>query len=295
MYESCNCNQAGSFAVVSTMLALSVTLGLLRGIHLGQMYASGIGKATHLVSDAPSALSFFTKFLPVSHDTAGLHCKSQPGPFNETFCPCGQAGRVELWCPGCVGIPQPWGNGSAGFGLHTISYNASAPGIIKPTPRPIGNISIKTIEEHVTRKFRAAASAGGYDAFLDFSTGLWVSDLDPFVRSFMDKSQYRTLPIEWADEVNNRTYYSLMVQVANASFTSYVLLEFMSATQTLLHLASPGHRLYRAPHPRFLFSAGQKPEDIFPALNDTVRVEVGGRAMSSFGAGLRGRTRVWYS
>ena len=69
-------------------------------------------------------------------------------------------GRVELWCPDCAP------GGHLGFGLHTISYDAAAPHILRPTPRLIGNVSIASIERHVTRKLQAAAAAGGYDALV---------------------------------------------------------------------------------------------------------------------------------
>eukprot|EP00937_MAST-01D_sp_MAST-1D-sp2_P002565 g2565.t1 len=253
----------------------SVMLCLIAAGAQAQMYSSGIGKATHLVSDAPAALSWFTHHLPVSHDTAGLHCTAQPGDFNETFCPCGQAGRVSLWCiecPPCAGC-QPWGK-QGGFGLHTLSYDPAAPHIVRPPPRPIDAGGIGAIEAQVTRKLRAAAATGGYDALLDFSTGFWVGDLDPYVREFGAAAGggngngtgagYNTLPLEWRDDANNATYYSLVVQVANRTFDSFVLLEFMSARQTLL----PSAR-YVSPTPRFLFAPGQGPADVFPPLNVT--------------------------
>ena len=225
---------------------------MLLGGAEAQEYFSGVGKTTHLVSDAPAALSWLLQHMPSSHDTDGLQCTVQPGTFNESFCPCGQAGRVELECPEC----PDW---QLGFGVHTISYNSSAPHIVKPTPRPIGKTGIATIERHVTRKLQAAAASSGYDALLDFSTGLWVSSLDPFVREFADATQFNTLPLEWRDELNGKTYFSLIVQVANRSFSSYVLIELMSANQTLF---PPVH--YHAPLPRFLFGKGQDPTSVFP-------------------------------
>ena len=67
-------------------------------------------------------------------------------------------------------------------------------------------------------------------SLLDFNTGLWVADLDPFVRDFTNNPDSETLALQWHDGVNNRTYYSLLVQAAGSS----VVLELMSDVQTLL-------------------------------------------------------------
>ena len=146
----------------TTALLLLVRAGALASMVVlssCQMYSSGIGKATHLVSDAPAALSWLTAHLPVYHDHAGLDCTSMPEPFNETFCPCGQAGRTGLFCPDCPPCRncQPWSHGG-GFGLHTISYNASAPHIARPTPRAVSAGGVAAIEAQVTRKLRAASA-----------------------------------------------------------------------------------------------------------------------------------------
>ena len=78
-----------------------------------------------------------------------------------------------------------------------------------------------------------------------------MGDLDPYILEFEEQP---TVAVEWLDVLNNKTYYSLIVQVAQ----SYVILELMSAKQTLL----PTLR-YRAPVPRFAFGKGEVPEDYF--------------------------------
>jgi len=237
---------------------LAVLLLLARAA-AAQMYSSGIGKTTHLVSDAAGTLDWMLTHLDATHDTGGLECTSLPGSeYDQVYCACGQAGRVKMRCPGCQDGPSTlslWG-----FGLHAISYNSSAPHSQRPTPRPVGPVGIAAVESRVTQKLEAAAKAGGYDALLDLNTGFWVADLDPYILLFA-KSGARTLPLEWADRANNRRYYSLLVQAAS----SYVLLEFMSARQTLL----PAEGRYVAPLPRFLFKAGEAPDDVFPPLNAT--------------------------
>lgn len=203
-----------------------------------QLYSSGVGKATHCVSNAPAALNWLMEHLPVAKDEGGFDsCQ------DEEYCPCGQVGRVELLTP-----PQQHG---LGFGLHTVHTNSSS-------RRPLGSLPIEAIEGNVTERLRAAAETASYDPLLDLNTGFWVGDLDPYVERLAGA---RTLPIEWRDPANNDTvYYSLLVQVAG----SYVLLELMSANQTTL----PSPR-YHAPQPRFRFQPGQRPPALFGDLNAT--------------------------
>ena len=202
-----------------------------------QSYATGIGKATHCVSNASATLRWMLQHLPVAQDDAGFDCAPLPpfpGPFG---CACGQIGRVEL--------TRPPGRRGLGFGLHTVATNSSV------SERPMGPLPIAEIEGHVRRKLRSAAATGGYDALLDFSSGFWVQDLDPYIREFAGTA---TLAMEWRDQVNQKTYFSLQVQVAEA----FAILEFMSERQTLL----PARR-YRAPQPRFLFRKGESPRSVF--------------------------------
>lgn len=214
---------------------------------LAQTYQSGIGKTTHRVSDALGVAAWFEAHLGLRPDYRGLDCPSG-------FCACGQIGRVhfdsgpqkKFGIAPSEETDRALGPGT-GFGVHAVATNASS-------ERLMGEVSVATVEAHVKRKLRAAASTGGYDGLLDFNTGFWVSDLDPFVREFDSED---TLALEWSDELNNRTFFSLIVQVAG----SMVLLEFMSARQTLL----PPRQ--RAPHARFHFGLGEDPESIFGDLS----------------------------
>lgn len=216
-----------------------------------QTYQSGIGKSTHCVSDAMAVGAWFQKYLSLEPILHGLDCPNG-------LCSCGAVGRVQLdptplqravitdssWSPRSLGP-------GTGYGLHAVTTSSRS-------QRLVGELSVQEVEQHLTRKLLAAASIGDYDAFLDLNTGFWVEDLDPFVIEFATGN---TLAMEWRDNANNKTYYSLIVQAAE----SLMLLEFMSARQSLLSNAST--LLYRAPHPRFVFGPSEDPQDVFGDLS----------------------------
>ena len=153
-----------------------------------------MGKSTHCVSDGSAALAWFQQHLPVVQDQGGF-----PKCVNAEFCPCGNLGRVSVE----PGVPKH------GFGLHTVHTNASS-------HRTLGDLSISTIEGHVTQKLKTASDVGEYDPLFDLNTGFWVGNLDPYVIQFAGQP---ILALEWHDDINNRTYYSLIVQVRRGSLT----------------------------------------------------------------------------
>ena len=60
-----------------------------------QSYATGIGKATHCVSNASVTLRWMLQHLPVAQDDAGFDCAPLPpfpGPFG-----CAPAARSGAW------------------------------------------------------------------------------------------------------------------------------------------------------------------------------------------------------
>jgi hypothetical protein len=199
---------------------------------LGQFYGKGLGKTTHSASDADANLKWMLKYLPATQDYYGPCSDSE-------YCTCGVLGRTVI-DTGSSGN----GHSTKGFGLHTVE--------ITKGDRPHGSMSAKEVEAHFTQKI-ASISSGSYDSFLDFNTGFWTSDLDPYI-SVLSADGHKLIPLEWQDTQNNRTYYSFLVQMPG----SMVVLEFMSAKQTLL----PSPR-YAAPHPRYVFAKGATPESTF--------------------------------
>jgi hypothetical protein len=224
----------------------------------GQVTLGGIGKSTHVVSDAVRTFDWLMKHLPVEGPETLAGCE------DGIHCPCGQMAAVTTSSDGKSG----------GFGIHAIATNASS-------LRTTGPVAVKTLEDAISKKFKHAANHVmkrankncvvnrdcGYDTFLDYNTGFWVADLDPYIREFTDEwrdidDRIQNLPIEWKDVPNNKTYYSLLVQVPN----TYVLLEFMSGQETLL-----SKNRYRAPQPRFVFEQGATPESTFLDLSPIIR------------------------
>jgi hypothetical protein len=227
-----------------------------------QFYGTGLGKTTHSCSDADANLKWMMKYLPVWQDPYG------PCTNNE-YCKCGVLGRVVLNTPGGTSSSGP---GAKGFGIHTVQINDGA--------RPHGSMTAVQVERMYTEKF-AAISPGGYDAFLDFNTGLWTSNLDTYIDAFT-KDNHTIVPVEWQDTVNDKTYYSFLIQIPG----SMVVLEFMSAVQSRL----PSPR-YRAPYPRYVFAKGATPESTFGDLSAEILYAV---RVSHFSSDMA-RDKTYYS
>lgn len=141
---------------------------------------------------------------------------------------------------------------SQGFGLHAVHVNASS-------ARPFGTLSNKKVEEALDVKLNAVYNGGGYDAFLDFTSGHWVSSLDPYTALY-DSVGVPFVLLSW--EANSQKYYSLIVRV----HTSMMLIELMSSTCT--KCGEPSTLLLPSPYPRYRFKSGQTPEQVFGSLND---------------------------
>ena len=96
-----------------------------------QLYTGGVGKSTHAASDAPAALKWMQKHLPVSHDVGAFG-----GCVENAYCRRGQTGRVELLTPAV---------GRLGYGLHAVHTNRSS-------ARALGDLAIASIEVSVKEK-----------------------------------------------------------------------------------------------------------------------------------------------
>jgi len=179
-----------------------------------------------MCKDADANLEWLLANLPCAQDTYG------PCTDNE-YCTCGVLGRVVVDAPPAQG---------KGFGIHTVEKTGGV--------RQSGNLSIADAEACLTAKL-AEVEPGGYDAFMDFSTGFWTANLDPYIESFTAKG-VKIFPVEW--EQASTTYYSFLVQVPG----SMVVLELMSANQTAL----PSPR-YASAFPRYAFPNGETPETTF--------------------------------
>jgi hypothetical protein len=106
---------------------------------------------------------------------------------------------------------------SPGFGLHTVHVNNSV-------NRPYGRLSNKDVEEALDGKLAAVYAGGAYDAFLDFTSGHWVSSLDPYTKLYTALG-IPFVKLAWEDPLNhNAQYYSLIVRVPTP--TPYLLLRF---------------------------------------------------------------------
>jgi len=196
----------------------------------GQFYGKGLGKTTHSASNADANLEWMLEYLPCTQDPYG------PCSDNE-HCTCGVLGRTV------IDSSAVSHSGTAkGFGIHTVEITKSRPDCGKTAAQ---------VEAEFTSKFNAIPE-GGYDAMLDFNTGFWTSNLDPYISS-LSKS-HKLIPVEWEDSINGKVYYSFLVQMPG----SMVVLEFMSAKQTMLSTTR-----YHAPSPRYVFAKGSTPESTF--------------------------------
>ena len=135
---------------------------------------------------------------------------------------------------------------SNGFGLHAVHVNGSS-------ARPFGERSNADVEASLTAKLDAVLKGGGYDAFLDFTTGFWVASLDAYAATF-DAVGVDYLVLSWGG-----AYKSLVVRAAS----SMVLIELMSRTCGAACAMARPH-----PHPRYVFADGANDTTVFGALTD---------------------------
>tara|TARA_B110001452_G_scaffold136586_1_gene113538 strand:+ start:59 stop:595 length:537 start_codon:yes stop_codon:yes gene_type:complete len=153
----------------------ALLLGALLLQHLArraaaQGYGYGIGKSTVSCSDPDAALSWMLANLPSLREAYRAD-----GCTDDTHCTCGVVGRVytePLRNRNVQMGSAAASSGGAHFGLHTVAVTSGE--------RPSGAMGVAELEAHYAAKL-AATPPGGYDAFMDFSTGFWVSDLDPCV------------------------------------------------------------------------------------------------------------------
>eukprot|EP00935_MAST-01C_sp_MAST-1C-sp1_P000645 g645.t1 len=154
---------------------------------------------------------------------------------------------------GCVGSTFIAGASSGfttGFGIHAVHVTNGT--------RPFGAMSNLQVEKALDAKFEALYAGGGYDAFLDFTSGHWVASLDPYTTTF-DAIGVKYVPLSWS--ANGHTYYSVIVRV----HTSMVLIEMMSETCTACAASSS---TIAVTHPRYYFNATATPASVFGPLDD---------------------------
>ena len=207
------------------------------GLVNGQHYGHGVGKNTHTTSNADQALRWYLRHLPTTQDNYAP-CEE------DEYCTCGTLGRVVCNTSHPNGDEENFSGSGKGFGIHTVELNDLS-------SRPSCNLTAAQIESIMTAKL-ASTPQGSYDSFMDFSTGFWVSNLDPYISAFSSTNgstaddegdEVLSFFLEWTDDVNDREFYSLLFQVPG----TIVLLELMSAKQTLITPTTPR---YRSPHPR---------------------------------------------
>ena len=176
---------------------------------------------------------------------------------------CCKACATNANCTGATywpGVAAPSTVRSQGFGLHTIQVNSST------SARPAGATPNTAVESALDLILFKVFHGNGYDAFLDFTSGHWVSSLDPYTAMF-DSMNLEYAMLRWADGANaDRAYYSVIVRV----HTSMMLLELMSARCAACTALSPKHGAHTMvmEHARYHFGPGQTPASVFGALDD---------------------------
>lgn len=155
-------------------------------------------------------------------------------------------------CNGASWVASQPGGFSQGFGLHTVHVNNSE-------SRPFGDLSNKDVERALDAKMAAVYAGGAYDAFLDFTSGHWVSSLDSYTKTF-DAVGIPYVKLAWKDALNgNAQYYSIIVRV----HTSMMLIELQSEV-----CAACAKSALEYPHSRYHFKAGETPQSVFGSLTD---------------------------
>ena len=135
----------------------------------GQHYGHGVGKNTHTTSNADQALRWYLRHLPTTQDNYAP-CEE------DEYCTCGTLGRVVCNTSHPNGDEENFSGSGKGFGIHTVELNDLS-------SRPSCNLTAAQIESIMTAKL-ASTPQGSYDSFMDFSTGFWVSNLDPYISAF---------------------------------------------------------------------------------------------------------------
>ena len=153
-----------------------------------------VTKMTWAVSDVVAARRWFRKYLATQKATDG--CTPD--------CSCGDQGRVEL--NGTVLGYQSM------FGLHTVDSFS----------KPSGPLSLARVEAVFSSKLGGMT---GYVDVMDFSMGLFVLDLDPWLETFKADG-ISVYPFQWTS-ADDKAMVSVVVRV-----TGLVLLELCSEHQT---------------------------------------------------------------
>ena len=197
-----------------------------------QQYGFGWGKATWRTSDADGTYKWVQSHLPVVED----HPNGQVN--------CGKVGRNRVaQSAGQQGYSQ-------GFGLHAVHVGKESPRFhAKNCPTAV------EVESELTARF--ASHPNSYDPFYDFSNGHWVSNLDPYLKSFRNAKQ-SVIVLSWDPANGDQHYFSVVAR----AHTSMMFVELMSAECSLCTNA------ITTSVPRYIFKKGEKPGDVFGALDD---------------------------
>lgn len=213
---------------------ITLILAAVVSFSWAQSYGVGWGKTTFSTSDASGCYDWMQAQLPIVQDHPN-------GPRA-----CGAVGRARL----DTGSGGGW---SSGFGIHSVQVNASSSRVHPECMR------VETVETALDQKLHRVYEEAQYDTFMDFNSGHWVSNLDPYVHGFQNSSvPFATL--RWEDSVNNKSYFSVIVRV----HTSQLFIELLSGNCTTCNT----HLQIQSP-PRYVFAKDQGPTDVFGALDDT--------------------------
>ena len=180
-----------------------------------QTSGDGISKNTYNVNDPKQTLAFMEKFFPCEQAMWSPECKCADGSY--TCCPCGGLGRVAMdGKAGNTDDDEASGKGS-GFQLHTVNA----------TGRPFGDgLTPKQIDDIFVSKF----SGKDYDSFMDFNTGLYVSNLDPYLKQ-LDSLSMKYYAVAWRSKGAGKDFTSVIFPLPGGP---QVFVELFSDSQSIL-------------------------------------------------------------
>eukprot|EP00937_MAST-01D_sp_MAST-1D-sp2_P004580 g4580.t1 len=200
---------------------------------------------------APSACEYTVGAAAVGANATGSSTAAS------TPAACCAACAADADCTGATYTAGASAGFTQGFGLHAVH-------VLPSSPRPAGSTTNRDVEAVLDAKLAAVHAGGGYDAFLDFTSGHWVSSLDPYTTTF-DAVGIPYVLLQWnsaGGAAPSPAYYSLIVRV----HTSMMLIEMMS--EQCAACTAPGAHVLAAPSARYHFAQGQTPASVFGALTD---------------------------
>jgi hypothetical protein len=164
------------------------------------MNGNGISKYTRGQSDPRACLAFFETYLGAYEATDS--CKNGK-------CECATQGRAQLDLSSKAdGIQLPsLGADSQSFGVHAINC----------TYHPYGEYGLEDIENKMTKEVNDFKD--GYNQHLDSHLGLYVSDLNYYIRLLDENSESYYLQKFTSGKY---TYYSVMMQACGGFYIEMI-------------------------------------------------------------------------